>query len=131
MESGPLVRAIVFPKLLTKHLLRAMKRHAAIEPGTDRHEHDQANREIHKKLLRRDTQLNAPTGCSNRMASKAAASEDPTRTFLCTLGSEECETDAGRLFQHPQVIAYAMGSTTPTFANPSRRITQLSHRPQA
>jgi hypothetical protein len=29
--------------------------------------------------------LNAPTGCSNRMASKAATSEDPRRTLLCTL----------------------------------------------
>lgn len=51
MESGLLVLAIVLSKLFTKHLLRALKRHAAIEPGTDRHEHDQPNREIHEKLF--------------------------------------------------------------------------------
>jgi hypothetical protein len=41
------------------------------------------------------------------------------------------ERAADPLFQRPQVIAYVMGSITPAFANPSRRITQLSHRPQA
>jgi hypothetical protein len=41
------------------------------------------------------------------------------------------ESAADPLFPRPQVIAYAMGSITPAFANPSRRITQLSHRPQA
>ena len=85
MESGPLVRPILLSKLFTKHLLRALKRHAAIEPGPDRHEHDQPNREIHEKFFRRDSQFNAPTGYSNRMDSKAAASEDPKRTLRCTL----------------------------------------------
>ena len=67
MESGLLIRTLVLRELFTQHLLRALKRHAAIDPGTDRHEHNQPNGEIHEKFFGGHSQLNAPAGCSNRM----------------------------------------------------------------
>ena len=60
MKSGPLIRTLVLRELFTQHLLRALKRHAAIEPSTDRHEHDQPDCEIHEKFFRRHSQLNSP-----------------------------------------------------------------------
>ena len=36
-----------------------------------------------------------------KFVSKAAASEGPTRTLVVRGGSERCENEAGRLFQHP------------------------------
>jgi hypothetical protein len=123
-----------------------LKRHAAIDPGTDRHEHDQPNGEIHEKFFGGHSQLNASCRMFKQdgfLSRRAVAAISPARPESAKTASSPMdapcpkpgrsgpENDAGRLFQHPQVIAYAMGSTTPACANPSRRITQLSHRPQA
>ncbi len=53
MESRPLVRPLLLSKLVTQHLLRTSERGPAIETGADRHQHDQADREIHEEFFRR------------------------------------------------------------------------------
>src|SRR5512146_1829946 len=53
MKSGPLIRLLLLPQLLPKHLLCALECHTAIEPRADRHEHDQPDRQIHEKFFRR------------------------------------------------------------------------------
>ena len=53
MELRLLVRPLLLSKLVTQHLLRTPERGPAIESGTDRHQHDQPDREIHEEFFRR------------------------------------------------------------------------------